>query len=256
MTESSTREMKPALGLAFRSLLRADATVLLRSYSVLIITLALPILILFVTFHTAQTLGGAGILIGLAIAYGQLSSGLLGYSQTVAKDRDAGVLQRLRVTPVPTWAIMSSRLTVQVAANLVLSTIVIVIGSILYGLRPGPAQYVLALVVSVLSSAVFLALGQALVGLLRSSGLVNAVGRILYILLILVALLGATGVLGSTIKAVSQWTPVSAVMILFAAVLGTSGWDIQALWALLTSIGYIIIFATIGIRWFRWNPDS
>ena len=35
------------------------------------------------------------------------------------RDRELGVLQRLRVTPAPNWMIMASRLIVQVAVNLI-----------------------------------------------------------------------------------------------------------------------------------------
>ena len=40
---------------------------------------------------------------------GPATSCLLGYSLSLAHDREVGVLQRLRLTPVATWTIVGSR---------------------------------------------------------------------------------------------------------------------------------------------------
>jgi len=249
---------RPPLGLAMRSLLRADATVLLRSRVSTVLSLALPVVILVVTSFnkTASRLGGSYLEIGLAITLGLLASCLLGYSLGLARDREIGVLQRLRVTPAPTWTIMTSRIVVQIVTNLVSSLIVLIIGVILHGIAPTFGQYVIVLAVAVLGAAVFLAIGQALVGLVPSTGAVNAIGRILFILLVLVGLLGGSGVLGDTVKSIAQWTPVGALMTLFGGVLGGFAWSDQDTYLLLACGGYVVVFAFIGIRWFRWQTAA
>jgi ABC-2 type transport system permease protein len=247
--------VRPPIGLALRSLLRADTTVLLRSRVSTLLSLILPVVILVATsFGKASTrLGGSNLLIGLALTLGLLTSCLLGYSLNLARDREAGVLQRLRVTPAPTWMIMTSRLAVQLATNLIASIVVVIVGVILHGLNPSFGQYVLVVVIAVLGAGVFLAIGQAIVGLVTSSGAVNAIGRILFILLVLLGLLGASGVLGDTIKAIALWSPVGALMILFGDSLAGTAWVDQDWYSLLACFGYIVVFAFIGIRWFRWE---
>ena len=47
------------------------------------------------------------------ITVGLMAIGLMGYSNSVARDRDKGIFQRLRVAPLPAWTIMMSRLFVQ-----------------------------------------------------------------------------------------------------------------------------------------------
>ena len=42
-------------------------------------------------------------------------------------------------------------------------------------------------------------------------------------------------------------------MTLFAGVLHLSAWDGRDLESLLVSVGYILVFAVIGIRWFQWE---
>lgn len=259
MTDDATRPApiaaRPPVGLAIRSLLRADLAVLLRSRASTVLSILLPLVIVVATtFGKSQTrLGGSGEVIGLALTLGLITSCLLGYSLTLAHDREVGVLQRLRVTPAPTWTVMASRLTIQLAANLVGSLVVIVVGAILHHLTLSFGQYLLVLGIAVLGAAVFLAIGQALVALVRTTTAINATGRILFIILVLVGLLGGTGILGDTMQSIAGWTPVGALLILFSDAVTGAGWAGQDANALLACAGYVVVFAFIGIRWFRWD---
>lgn len=246
---------RPSVALALRSLLRADLLVLLHSRVATVLSILLPLVIVIVTtFGKAETrLGGSAVIIGLALTIGLITSCLLGYSLTLARDREVGVLQRLRVSPAPTWTIMTSRLTIQVAANLIGSLVVIIVGAILHHLALTPLQYVLMLATAVLGAAVFLALGQALVALVRTTGAINAIGRILFIVLLLTGLLGGSGILGDTMQSIADWTPVGALLIVFSDALTASAWSGQDANALIACLGYVVVFTFIGIRWFRWE---
>jgi ABC-2 type transport system permease protein len=111
----------------------------------------------------------------------------------------------------------------------------------------------LVLLVSLFGGAVFLSIGQALVGLMKSADSVNAGGRVLVIGLILLGTFGQSGSLGQTWESIARWSPVGAVMTLFAAVLNLSSWDSHDSFTLLACGGYIAVFAAIGIRWFQWD---
>jgi ABC-2 type transport system permease protein len=219
------------------------------------LSVVLPIVLVVATsFGKAQTrLGGAELVIALALTIGLITSCVLGYSLGLAHDREVGVLQRLRVTPAPTWMIMTSRLCVQVVTNLIASIIVVTVGVILHGLALTVGQYALVLAIAVLGAGVFLAIGQALVGLVNSTSAVNAIGRILFIILLLLGIFGGTGILGDVMKSIAGWSPVGALMTLFSDALNASAWSTQDAYAVLACAGYIIIFAFIGIRWFRWD---
>jgi ABC-2 type transport system permease protein len=253
--------VRAPIGLIYGSLLRADFTVLLRSGRTLLLNIAVPIFILvLIGLHlgnkgsgNALTSGGAGFTIGLALTYGLMASSLMGYSITVARDRDSGVFQRLRVTPAPTWAIMTSRLLVQIVVDLIMTIVVLVIGGIIYSTAFTVGQYLLIVCVSLLGGAMFLAIAQAVVGLVRSAVVVNAVGRILYIVFLLLGLLGSSGLLGSTVKSISGWTPVGALINLYGGVLNISQWDWTDTNGLIATVGYVVVGAFIGIRWFRWE---
>lgn len=111
------------------------------------------------------------------------------------------------------------------------------------------AQFVAA----IYGAAMFLGIGQAVVGLLRSSTAVNALGRVLYVVLLLLGFLGISGVLGDTFTAIAKWSPVGALMTLFTAVQSTSVWTSDDGWAIVAIGAYLVVFAGIGIRWFQWE---
>jgi ABC-2 type transport system permease protein len=250
---------RPANGLIFRSLLRADFTVLVRSGRTLVLNIVLPIVILVITDLHAGA-GGAGAVltsalfsIGLALTYGLMSSSLIGYSLSIARDREAGVFQRLRVTPAPTWAIMTSRLLVQIVLDIIMTVLVLIVGGALHHLAFNLGEVLLILGVSIAGGAMFLAIAQAIVGLVRSAAVVNALGRVLYVVFLVLGLLGSSGILGATMKVVSSWTPVGAMIDLFGGVLDLSKWDWTDTSGLIATAGYIVIGAFVGIRWFRWD---
>jgi ABC-2 type transport system permease protein len=237
------------------SLLRADFAVIVKNRRALLVSIVLPVLILFTTNSSkaVHSFGGALFIIGLAIAYGLVANSIMGYSLAVARDREQGVFQRLRVTPAPTWTIMTSRLAMQALANLVITLVVLIVGTRIHHVSLSAGSYGLVLLVSILGSAVFLSIGQALVGLVKSSESINATGRLLLLGLVLLSSLGQSGALGSTWETISQWSPVGAIMTLFAAVLNLSSWDVHDSLRLLACGGYIVIFAGLGIRWFQWD---
>ncbi len=252
---SSQPTTRPPLQLVMSSLLRAEFAVLLKNRRALLISLFLPFVLLFSTNSSkaADSFGGSLFIIGLAIAYGLVSNSILGYASTVARDREQGVFQRLRVTPAPIWTIMTSRLAMQVLANLLITVIVVIVGTRMHHVSLSAGTYGLVLLVSIVGGAVFLSVGQALVGLVKSADSISAAGRVLVIALVLLSTLGQAGTLGSAWESISRWSPVGVVMTLFAAVLNLSAWDTNDSLALLACGGYIVVFASIGIRWFQWD---
>jgi len=245
------------------TLLHADFLVLLKNKRALIISFVVPLYIIFITnIHnkhgsTAQTkLGSPAFLVMLAITIGLLATSITGYALTVARDREKGVFQRLRVTPAPTWVIMMSRLLIQVLANLVITVVVLITGSRVHHLSFSTIEYIWALLISILAGAMFLAIGQALVGLVKSAAVVNAIGSLLYVALLLSGLLGPSGILGSTFQTISKWTPVGTIITVFQSALHQTAWNGHTSLSLLACFGYVIVFSTIGIIWFRWDTGG
>ena len=74
----------------------------------------------------------------------------------------------------------------------------------------------------------------------------------LFAVLILLGTLGQSGALGSFWE-VARWTPVGVAMTLFAGVLDLHAWYSRDTLVALACLGYIVVFAGIGIRWFQWD---
>src|SRR2546430_13532899 len=146
----------PMLSGILRALIEADVTVQLRNGRALVLTFLLPLVLLYglsAGKRRAQ-LGGPIVDVALAITLGIASIAILGYTASVARDRELGVFQRLRVTPAPTWTIMLSRLAVQIVSMLVMSVVVLVAAAVVANGSPGPGAQLLGLLAASFSSGV------------------------------------------------------------------------------------------------------
>jgi ABC-2 type transport system permease protein len=130
---------------------------------------------------------------------------------------------------------------------------VLIGASVLYHLHLGVLEWLLTLLLSIVGGAVFLSIGQALVGLIKSADTINASGRIVFIALLLLGLLGPDGILGNTFAAISKWTPFGTVITILQSALHQTQWTGHTSLALLACLGYVIVFSFIGIKWFRWE---
>src|SRR5438128_11994685 len=245
----------PTLSGILRALLEADFTVQLRNGRALALTFLLPLVLLYglsAGKRRAQ-LGGPIVDVALALTLGIASIAILGYTASVARDRELGVFQRLRVTPAPTWTIILSRLAVQIVSMLVMSVVVLVAAAVVENVTLDPAAYLLTLLAVIFSSAVFLGVGQALVGLIKSPDAVNAVGRLVYLPLFGLGLFAHSEIFGTTFETISRWSPAGAVSTLLGGGLRPAAWSAETWEALLASVLYSVVFAGVGIRWFQWS---
>lgn len=257
MTDSAATP--PRAGLGFAALLRADFIAMTRSAVVLMLNFVVPVFIVVIISrpstadNIAPSIGGAGFAVGLALTIGLMTSSLFGYSIALARDREAGVFQHLRLTPTPTWQIMGSRLLLQLLADLVMTVVVLVVAAAVHREGFGPGQLVLFVLISLLGGAMFLALAQGLVALVRSAAIVSAVSRVAYIVLLLLGLLGVSGALGPTLKAIGTWSPVGALIDAYAGAVSLIGWGWQSTAGVIAVVGYIVIGVFVGVRWFNWG---
>ena len=245
----------PALTEIFRALLEADFTVQLRNNRALLLSFALPLVVLFALFASKFyiALGDPQFRVASVLTLGMASIAILGYAMTVARDREKGVFQRLRVTPAPTWTIMTSRLLVQVAAILAMALVVLVAADLFKGIALTAEAYLLTFICVIFSSALFLGVGQALAGLVRSADTLNAVGRIAYLPLFALGLFGQSTIFGTTFELISRWSPGGTVETLLTGAMNPSSWNSDTWLALAVSAAYSVVFAGIGIRWFQWG---
>ncbi|HEY4149209.1 MAG TPA: ABC transporter permease, partial [Chitinophagaceae bacterium] len=177
----------PSTSSVFAALLKADFTTQWRNRRSVVMVLLVPIIICLTWKPFVDKLGGAFVLSN-SITIGLIAIGLMGYSISVARDRDKGIFQRLRVAPVPAWSIMMSRLLVQLAMIVLLTIVVFVAGSYFDNIKLKPQEYIFGFLTSLVGGAVYLGLGQAIVGRIKNPETVNATSRLIYLIFIMVGM--------------------------------------------------------------------
>lgn len=242
-------------GTVFLSLLKADLITQWRNRRASIMVILLPIVIVLAWKSFIPRTGGAFVLSN-AITLGLNAIGLMGYSNSIARDREKEIFQRLRVAPAPNWTIMGSRLTVQLVMITLMTAIVMVIGYQFDQIVLSPVGYLAGMLAAIAGGAVYLALGQAIVGRISNAETVNATSRLIYIAFIMVGMFGSLEQLTPFLNKAVKYTPYGTVKSIVSGAMTPSTWTSQTTLALLLTFGYTIVFAFLGIRWFKWSTKS
>jgi ABC-2 type transport system permease protein len=69
----------------------------------------------------------------------------------------------------------------------------------------------------------------------------------------MVGIFGQFDYFGEEFKKVVTLTPYGAVKDILIASLEPVKWNNHTTTALLLTLGYTVVFATLGIKWFKWN---
>jgi ABC-2 type transport system permease protein len=242
----------PSTSKALQTLLRADFTTQWRNRRSVILVLLVPVIILITWKGLVNKVGGPFV-ISNCITIGLIAIGLMGYSISIARDRDKGVFQRLRVAPVPTWSIMVSRLIVQLTMILVLTTISFYIAYKEDKIILTISGYFLGFVASIIGGALYLGLGQMIVGFVKNSETVNSTTRLVYFVFIMVGMLGQFADY-KEVTSIVHWSPYGTVKNLISASLSPVTWTNDTTMCLVVTIAYALVFSFLGIKGFRWNP--
>jgi ABC-2 type transport system permease protein len=242
----------PKQSVAAIALLRSDFITQWRNRRSVILVLLVPVIILISWKGLVTKMGGAFVLSN-CITVGLTAIGLMGYSNALARDRDRGVFQRLRVAPIPNSLILISRLAVQMAMIILLTLVVFLIAYQNLHITLTAGAYVLGLMAAFIGGVLYLGLGQMIAGLQKNAETVNATTRLVYFVFIMVGMFGEMGVLGHQLKTVVHWSPYGAVKTIVAAAVQPTTWNAETSCALLVTIGYSLVFAFLGIKLFRWN---
>jgi len=246
----------PKISIAFTTLFKADLTTQWRNRRGLFISLLIPVMMIMVYKSMVAKLGGPWVL-SYSLSYGLIALGLMGYSNTIARDRDKGVFQRLRVAPIPSWAIMGSRLMVQLLMIVIITIAVLIVGYDIDHISLSAGGYIITIFTAIIGAAFYLSVGQLIVALIKSPDTVNSTSRLIFLLFIVVGTLSAafekSGDLPVQLAQILHWWPYATVNTIIAAGMAPDKWDAHATNALLATIGYILVFLAIGVRKFRWE---
>jgi ABC-2 type transport system permease protein len=232
-----------------------------RSRELAFFTFALPI-IMFVLLGSVygndrikseHGVRGADYLLAGMLGYGAIATGFAGLSIMLVIRREAGILKRLRATPLPAATLIAALLSTTLFAFALEAVVMVVLGRIFFHTH---VQHVLSLgLVLLLGAGAFTALGLALTGLIRSAEGSSAVVNAIYLPISFIS--GAffsSHSFPSFLRAIANALPLVYVIRLCRDVMlrGAEIWDRPEYVGMVVAWG--IVGAIVAARRFRWEP--
>jgi ABC-2 type transport system permease protein len=230
----------------------------LREPLTVLFALVLPLLILFVMGGVfgneadAQVYRGVGAMNYYVPAYVALvaaSVGLISLPTHMASNRELGVLKRYRASSMPTWVVVGSQIAVTFLISMVSAVILIAVALPVYEV-PGPDSIPMVFGGFILVALSFSAIGVLLGAVLPSSRAAQALGVMLWFVMLMVGGAGPppevlTGVMGT----VGDLTP-----LLHAVRALQDGWlSLDPGWSWPIVAGVTLVSAGAAVYFFRWE---
>ena len=230
----------------------------LREPLTVLFALALPLVILFVmggvfgnesTPEVYRGVGAMNYYVPAYIALVAASVGLVSLPTHIASDRELGVLKRYRASGVPAWALVGAQIAVTLTIAAVSAVVLISVAMPIHDVvAPDSVPAVVA--GFVLVALAFAAVGVLLGAVLPSSRAAQALGVLLWFVLLM---LGGAGpppeVLTGAMGTLGEYS-----MLRQAVEVMQDGWlslDPGRSWLVVTGVG--IVTALLAVRLFRWE---
>jgi len=192
--------------------------------------------------------------LGGFLSYGIMAACFTVLAQTIVNRREVGLLKRLRLSPVPTWVLLSAIFLSTIFIAIIQMVILLAVGRLGFGdyLPTHPLAFVLTVGVGMLS---FTALGVGVSTLVPNADAAGPMISIVFFLLIAFSGLYFPIKPGSTLANISGYFPVrhliTAVLASFNLPPGANPWawhdlEVMAIW------GIVGLF--IATRRWQWSP--
>jgi ABC-2 type transport system permease protein len=238
--------------------LRGEQRLFWRSRESAVFTFGLPVvlfLLLGAVYGSKRLEGfkGSSYLLAGMIGYGVVATAFAGLAITLVIRRESGVLKRLRATPLPAHVYIGSVLLSTLLVFAAEVVVLTVLGRLLFGV-PWPHRIGSLVLVILLGTLSFAALGVALTAIVRSAEGSSAVVSAIYLPMVFISGAFFSTHSISVLKTVAAVLPLTYYIRLVRDVM-LSGREI---WDLPTEIGVVAAWGVAGlllaVRSFRWEP--
>ncbi len=189
------------------------------------------------------------------LAYGLIMATFTNLATSVAVSRDAGILKRIKGTPLPRWVFMAGRIGSTLVTAAVLVGATLLLGSLAYDVQIRTSTLPALIVTVVLGSICFTTLGLAATTVIPNADAAPAVLNILVLPLTFISgiwmvLSGAPGWLDFTAKIFPVRPLAHSLQHAFHPATTGAGfvWSDLAVLAAWTLGGLVVC-----LRWFRWE---
>jgi len=225
-------------------------------------TFAFPLVFFFILVgaagggHDRQVLGAVKLsqyYTPSVLGYGVMSACFLNVALNLVRQREFGILKRMRGTPLPAWALIGGVIGNAVIVATLLSAVCVTFAIVVYGVSL-PASHVLPVIVTIaLAALVFCALGVAATSLIPNMDSGPAIVNLPYFVLVFVS--GTYFPINGTMAKVAAYLPLRPFIVAmyksFNPYITGSSWAPHQLGSLaLWGVGATVF----AVRQFRWTP--
>jgi ABC-2 type transport system permease protein len=190
------------------------------------------------------------------IAYGVMSAAFNSLAISLVIRRETGLLKRLRLSPLPTWTLLTSILlsTLLIAFSRVV--LMLAVGRVAFDVHPpsGLSAGAALIVVLVIGGLSFAALGTAMSTLIPNQQAAGPVTSTVFFVLLFLSGLWFPLRSGSTLAEISTYFPIRHFL---TAVLNTFSHPHASAWSahdLLIVVVWGVAGAVVALRRFQWAP--
>ena len=239
--------------------LRNQQRLFWRSYEAAFFTFALPILFLVLLGSVygderIEGIPGSTYLVAGLLGYGVVATAFAGLAITLVVRREAGVLKRVRGTPLPTAVYLAAAIASTLVVIALQVVAQILVGRFLLDASwpAAPASFAAALL---LGAVAFAALGLAVTTVVRSAEGSSAVVNAVYLPLTFISgVFFSVESLPGFLQALAQVSPLTYLLELLRHVFVAG----EGLGGVATEVAVLLAWglagAVIALRWFRWEP--
>ncbi|MBJ7353571.1 MAG: ABC transporter permease [Thermoleophilaceae bacterium] len=198
-------------------------------------------------------------LVPAIMTLGIVSASFVNVAMTITYQREMGVLKRLRGTPLPTSVFVSARTASAVVNSGLIALVILLAGHLAYGIAVDGQRLLGTLIVVIVGSVSFCALGFALTIVIPNQGAATAITNMITLPLYFISgVFGDAANLPTVLSVIGKIFP---IYHLGACLFETFSPDASGLVALdLKDLGIVAAWGAVGMllaSWkFRWEPQE
>lgn len=218
------------------------------------ITLIVPVLLLifFASLNIVPPVNGSPInfLLPGILALAIMAAGMVNLGIATAYERYYGVLKRLGSSPLPRSGLICAKVISIIILEIVQVILLVGVSILMYGWKPGGSP-LLTLLVVLLGTITFAALGLAMAGALRAELTLAGANALFLIFVLIGGGILPLSHLPAPVAAVAQLLPAAALTDALQKVM-VNGAPFPT-FSLITLIVWAVIVLLIAIRTFKWE---
>jgi ABC-2 type transport system permease protein len=229
-------------------------------------TLALPLIFIAIfgtVFGSTIVTGPPGLMkatrfyTGSLITFGIVGTAFVNLCVAMTTEREAGILERRRATPAPTWVLIVGRLLTVALITAAIVILLLLFGWLAYGVRVPASGLLGVLVATIVGTASFCCVGFGVFALIRTVESALPITQVLSLPLYFISGVFFAARIPSALKVFSELLPIRHLneAVLDAIGTGRGGTSIE--------VGQLAIVAAWGaallvvaIARFRWAPQG